>query len=144
MLPTYKDIVTRVSESPVWWDSHGVPRYEEFRPEISSSIYADEVVLLKIACQGCAREFDVEMTWDRYSCDWTGRSRTPLSEGIAFIHYGDPPNTGCCPAGPTMNCIDLRVLQFWYRAGTGWFRRSELEIELENLDQYFGDENDRI
>jgi hypothetical protein len=86
----------------------------------------------------------VEKTWDKYSCDWTGRTRASLSEEIAFIHYGDPPNSGCCPAGATMNCIDLRVLQFWARAGSTWVRSPELEIELENLDEYFGDENDRI
>jgi hypothetical protein len=144
MLPDYKDIVTRVSESPKWWDAHGVPRYDDFRPELSSNIYANEVVLLRIACQCCSREFDVEKTWDKYSCDWTGRTRASLSEGLAFIHYGDPPNSGCCPAGATMNCIDLRVLQFWARAGSTWVRSPELEIELENLDEYFGDENDRI
>lgn len=31
------------------------------------------------------------------------------------IHYGDPPNTECCAAGPTMNCWDLRVIEFWAR-----------------------------
>jgi len=50
------------------------------------------------------------------------RDRRPerLSEQIAHgtIHYGDPPNAGCCAAGPTMNCWDLRVVEYWARSFT--------------------------
>ena len=39
-----------------------------------------------------------------------------LSERIRdmTIAYGDPPNIGCCPAGPTMNSVPRRVLEYWY------------------------------
>lgn len=69
------------------------------------------------------------------------------------IHYGDPPNVGCCPAGPTMNCWDLRVLEFWERgskSGDGqtdafdamqWRRRADLEIELPDMKD---EERDRV
>lgn len=144
MLPNYKDITSRIAEPPKWWDANGVPRYDDFQPGLSSNIYTDEVALLRIVCQSCAHEFDVEVVWGKFSHDWTGRARTPLSQNIAFIHYGDPPNVGCCPAGPTMNCIDLRVLQFWARENFKWVRKPKLEIELENIEEYFGDENDRF
>lgn len=144
MLPCFNDILDRIPETPKWWDSHGVPRYENFHPKFISNIYADEVVLLRIACQSCAREFDVEVMWDKFSHNWSGLPKTPFSQNISFIHYGDPPNVGCCPAGPTMNCIDLRVLQFWARENFKWVRKPELEIELERIEEYFGDENDRL
>jgi hypothetical protein len=46
------------------------------------------------------------------------------------IHYGDPPNIGCCSAGPTENCIDIKVLEFWRRKMLDWERDSGLEIDL--------------
>lgn len=68
------------------------------------------------------------------------------------VHYGDPPSTGCCPAGDTMNCWDLRVVEYWARSFTlrklveptstsstmsgaehsqlGWTRVPTFEIEL--------------
>lgn len=36
-----------------------------------------------------------------------------------------------------MNCIDLRVLQFWRSEGGSWARIPELEMELEKLEDYF-------
>ena len=48
------------------------------------------------------------------------------------LHYGDPPNIGCCPSGPTMNCEDLKVLEFWVRSADSfdWERKTELERGL--------------
>lgn len=49
------------------------------------------------------------------------------------IHYGDPPNYGCCPAGATMNSDPLRILQFWQRSkyDRDFKRVPELEIDLD-------------
>lgn len=49
------------------------------------------------------------------------------------IHYGDPPrhdHHDDCPAGDTMNCIDLRVIEYWTRKNEArdWCRVAELEI----------------
>lgn len=63
----------------------------------------------------------------------TKRFRTLADEvRDGSIHYGDPPNIDCCPAGPTMNCDDLAVLEFWDRTDPDfvWARRSDLEIKL--------------
>lgn len=38
------------------------------------------------------------------------------------LHYGDPPNVGCCAAGATMNSIPLYVIQFWKRGDLKWER----------------------
>ncbi len=72
-------------------------------------------MLLRISCQNCDHEFDVCMSMG--PTDFIHK-RPPLADQIrnGSIHYGDPPNVGCCPAGPTMNCNDLQVLQYWRMA----------------------------
>lgn len=29
------------------------------------------------------------------------------------LHYGDPPNTGCCLSGASMNSEPRRILEYW-------------------------------
>ena len=55
----YIDITERIAEPPKWWDEHGVPRYAEFSPYLVANIYAEEVVLVEIACQACRSLFPV-------------------------------------------------------------------------------------
>ncbi|MFW6184041.1 MAG: hypothetical protein ACOC8X_09610 [Chloroflexota bacterium] len=61
--------------------------------------------------------------------------RPQLSELIdaGRLHYGDPPNAGCCPAGPTMNSEPRRVLEFYRRSNDrfGFERVLDYERELE-------------
>lgn len=126
----YSDITSRIAEPPSWYDEHGVPRYGDFTPRRLANIYWEECALVLIACQGCKREFKVAMSssaMDRFQC---GASLADVVRN-GSIHYGDPPNVDCCPAGPTMNCLDLRVLEFWLAEIPGReYRVSELEIEL--------------
>ena len=49
------------------------------------------------------------------------RSLTTMADGGA-LHYGDPPNMGCCPAGPTMSSIPREVLEMWVRGDAGGIR----------------------
>lgn len=65
MHPTYDDITGRIAEAPSWWQEGGVPRYGEFSPDRSSSIYAREVALVEIACQACGTRFKVVFTADQ-------------------------------------------------------------------------------
>lgn len=97
-------------EQPRWFDEDGVPRFCDFSPHETANIYAKHAVLLLIACQSCGTEFEVCLT-DRM------RSEPSLANLVEDdeIHYGDPPNMRCCPAGPTMNSIPIRVLEFWQR-----------------------------
>lgn len=113
---------------PRWFTESGYPRYVKFSPDECENIYASECLLMEIACQGCGKIF-------RVSLNSGLMEETSLSDIIneyKYIHYGDPPNMACCLAGPTMNCIDLRIIEFWQRDGGEWARVPELEIELED------------
>jgi hypothetical protein len=123
----YSDITDKLGP-PLWYDEHAVPRYVQFAPEETANIYAAQCALVEIACQGCGIGFLVAMSWDYM------KRREPLAKRVVdrSIHFGDPPNTGCC-AGTTMNCIDKRVIEFWVRTKKGfeWKRIKALEINLE-------------
>ena len=120
MHSNYEDIKSRIKELPKWYDSNGVPRYGEFHPDLCPNIYSNAVVLLRIACQDCHREFDVEMHSDCFS---------PI-KNPKKLHYGDPPIHDY--VGDTMNCDDLEVLQVWQKKDIGdWVRRPELEGTVE-------------
>lgn len=119
MLNSYADIRSRIAEEPKWWDENGVPRYCDFIPDEVANIYATEVALVDIACQACGHRFKVAFSWD--AVDWHAyvpEEHVPLTEAdVLRLHYGDPPNAGCCGAGATMNCDDLRVLEVWRKGG---------------------------
>lgn len=144
MKGSYDDILSRIMEPPGWFDEHGVPRWSKFAPGEQSNIYASQVVLMLIECQACAMMFRVCLSWHRLDAVFHGRAyESNLAADVRgkTIHYGDPPNTGCCAAGPTMNSLPRRVLEFWQfgdEDGTGglreWHRRPELEVEIEDPD----------
>lgn len=115
----YDDIRSRVGEPPVWFDEHAVPRYCQFTPDGCANIYAHEVALCDIACQSCGARFLVAFSWDDIEfVQGVPRKHVPLTPAdAARLHYGDPPNVRCCPSGPTMNCDDLRVVEFWRKGG---------------------------
>lgn len=152
MLASFMDIKTRIKEAPKWFDSNGVPRYGKFHPDLCPNIYADEMVLLEIACQDCGRRFLVEMNWDKFGSflrggkipsfrkrlmEWKKLSDEKKKEEWSPIHYGDPPIHGC--VGDTMNVYDLRLVQLWARSKKfPWTmtRRRRLEIELMSKDWF--------
>lgn len=127
----YSDIRDKLGE-PQWWDEYAVPRYCDFGPRQAAYIYARQIVLLLIECQNCGTEFKVCMT----SGDLDKKSLEELVQADE-IHYGDPPHTQCCPAGPTMNSVPRRVLEFWdsYDDEGGYIwdarRRPDLERGIE-------------
>lgn len=124
----YACIRRRIDEAPKWFDEHAVPRYERFVPEDVADIYAKEAVLLEIACQACARVFHVCMTLGAVSM---AESTLALQVKTGTIHYGDPPNVGCCPSGVTMNSVPKRVLEFWRKTEQcNWRRARKLEIGI--------------
>lgn len=120
----YRDIRDEIPHmEPRWWDEYAVPRYCAHSPDEVANIYADEVAFVEIACQDCGQRFLVAFS----------RSHgPPLSEVSGELHYGDPPNVGCCPAGPTMNSVPLRIVEFWRltRDPWGWERDAVLEREI--------------
>lgn len=135
----YSDIRDLIPEPPKWWDENAVPRYCNFAPSKIADIYADEAALVCIACQNCGTKFPVAFSCSSAEIEMAehrGQNAKSLAEHIKndTIHYGDPPNTHCCAAGPTMNCYDLHVIEYWRRnksTGYVWQRDKELEMPLE-------------
>jgi hypothetical protein len=134
MHESYADITSRIPGDPLWWDEHAVPRYEPFSHELAANIYADEVALCEIACCDCSRKFSVAFSrseaFELIEAAEEKREPHPtlydsLSRGN--WHYGDPPNYGCCPAGPTMNSEPIRVLEYWHRVKFDWVQRTVKE-----------------
>lgn len=132
----YNDIRSRIAEPPLWFDESAVPRYEPFTPRSLSNIYAHEAALVLIACQACATRFRV--AFSRSSMDdiqalIAERKPRTLADAIrdGSLHYGDPPNIECCAAGPTMNCDDLAVLEYWRKPKWEWERDQLLEIAID-------------
>lgn len=118
--------------TPLWHDEHGTPRFAPHHPELCADIYAREVALLEIACQGCERRFRVQVSVSAHDFlrahDAAMTLESLITTGI--IHYGDPPNVGCCPSGPTMSANDLRVLEYWRHTDGAWSRIAGLEVSL--------------
>ena len=130
MKASYKDIKNLIKDAPKWYDENGVPRYCEHHPEACPDIYSNEVILLEIACQNCHQHFKVQMSHNEIAKHLY--QKMSLSEAIKkeVIHYGDPPVHVC--AGDTMNCYDLKVVEFWERCNSfEWIRNKDLEIEIE-------------
>jgi hypothetical protein len=134
----YEDILQLTEREPIWFDEYAVPRFCEFSPKAIANIYADECALVLIQCQECHTEFQVAFSESKVNIHKLliqkalGRKMGTLAESIRShaIHYGDPPNIGCCGAGATMNCDDIKVLQYFRRSRFDWKRDKRLEIDL--------------
>lgn len=132
----YTDITSRIPEPPRWYDEDAVPRYCDPSPDTVSNIYAREVAFVEIACQNCGAEFLVAFSQAHNFHYGTGKPIPWLSERVrdGTLHYGDPPNAGCCASGPTMNSEPRRVVSFWrkdYQQSWDWERVPELEIPIQ-------------
>jgi hypothetical protein len=146
MLESYSDIRSRIATLPIWFDENGTPRYDTPHPFFSPNIYADEVLFYEIACQSCGARFLVEENWSRHNLAAimrreSGQDNPSLSERVRLkrIHYGDPP-CWACASGATMNCIDIRTVQFWSRLNGDreWARVADLEgIDLDDTDYLY-------
>lgn len=139
MQQSYDDILSRIAEPPTWYDENGVPRYGTHHPSMAPSIYTKAVALVEIACQACLRRFLVQMISDLFTFD-VDEFYALFRNGTA--HYGDPPShthtsdgTIECISGNTMNCYDLRVVEFWSRDKGDWSRVPALEVELEGIKE---------
>jgi len=126
MLPSYDDIRSRIAEPPFWYDQHGVPRYDPFRPEMLG-VYDHFAVLGEIACQSCRRRFFVATSWPLYDMSKEAIPEHVLADLVDSFDYGDPPRhdieVGRC-AGETMRSEVVRVVEAWERVGIEWVRRA--------------------
>ncbi len=136
----YSDIRDRIDELPQWWDENGVPRYCDFTADETADIYVDECVLMLIRCQNCGQEFHVCLSNNKSYSQYEGNSNLGELIKRKEIHYGDPPNIGCCPSGPTMNSVPVKILEYWTRHQLQWLRNESFEIDVlpswatENMD----------
>ena len=136
MLPDYRDINRRLGE-PLWYDEHGVPRYDPFHPDLCG-VYNDFVALMLVACQSCGRRFRVAwgVSTAASKLRHEGRApRLPTAQDSGSFGYGDPPrhdgDGGRCP-GETMTCDLIGVLQFWRDDDLkGWRRDPAHEVMFE-------------
>ena len=127
----YSDIRDRIPERPTWFDECAVPRYCRFSPHEVSDIYADETALVLITCQGCGHKFKVSFSSNSVSGTQTDLQH-PIAEAIRVntFHYGDPPNTGCCAAGASMNSEPRKVIEYWHRVDAEWEQDRSLESDI--------------
>lgn len=123
MWANYHDILSRIDEPPSWFDENAVPRFVQFEPIRLANIYARECMLLLIRCQSCRTEFQVAMSGG-------GALQNEIRDNE--IHFGDPPNTGCCDVGASMNSVPLRVLEYWRQPDVfSWVRDPALEVAID-------------
>ena len=124
MWVSYDDILKRIPEDPLWW-SDGVPRYEPFRPAMTS-VYAKEALLVEAKCQHCGRLFTMGLHSRGDYC-------RELQETDDIL-VGDPPNHDCGGPGNHMQTVPLRILEFWAlfvtRESREWQRVTSLERDL--------------
>ena len=98
-----------------------MPRYADFAPRHAANVYAREAALVGIECQACRTPFKVCVSGGRLAAEIRGGS----------LHYGDPRNVECCIGCPTMNCVDVKVLEYWRRKNLDWERNPALEVGLK-------------
>jgi hypothetical protein len=121
----YREIVDHFPTPPLWFNEDGVPRWVPFSPRECADIYADEVILMEIACQSCGHRFNVAMSHGRW--DWSNGDVRAHPGWTEPPHYGDPPNIDCCPAGATMNSEHIRVIEWWVQpSAVGEWQRKDL------------------
>ena len=127
MQHNYDDIRSRIAERPTWFDVNGVPRYGAFTPDSIPCIYANEAVLYEIQCQNCEERFLVA----GHARSFWNSSEIADDIRTHRLHYGDPPRHDC--TGDTMNCIDIRVIEYWRKNDDHeWARCPELEISIDD------------
>lgn len=158
----YEDIRNKIAEQPSWFDENAYEPFaphigadiyadeialvliacqscgREFRVAFSFGFKNRMEIAQTLFIQQIRAEFpqDQEVVEHLYKVAFEGAWKRTLADDIRSksIHYGDPPNTGCCPAGPTMNCEPHRVLEYWRKEeGSStrfqWVRDPSLEID---------------
>lgn len=128
----YDDIRMRIAEEPKWFDEYAVPRYCDFHPNEVANIYADEVVLMEIACQVCGKHFLKATSQDDFKRMMGGFSLADRIKDRDVYWNGDPPNIWCCPAGPSMTSETICICEYWTKdEHYEWVRKPEYEIILD-------------
>jgi hypothetical protein len=125
----YKDIFD-LAGTPKWFDEFGVPRYRPFAPDAVANTFASEVALVRIACCGCGKTFEVAFSRPSMS----PIPKPSIAEDLtdARLSYGASPNVDCCEAGRHMDSITRGALEYWRRSSSSgkWVRDRRFEAAL--------------
>ncbi len=147
----YSDITNLIDISPLWYDENGVPRYCAFHPSHLANIYASEAALGLIECQACRTKFRVafsELNQKDRLWDPSRQVRIAFLSDLILdqtLRYGDPPNTRCCDAGPSMSSVTVSVIEYWIKpyirlergkhikdlSLLNWIRKGEFELLID-------------
>ena len=115
---SYRDITSRISEEPKWWDENAVPRYDDFNYR-DLGVYIRYAILAEIACQSCHKRMKVGVGYEQHQITshfkdgehcFTAVPTDIVKEANNFA-WGDPPNHGC--VGDTMGAVETAILQVW-------------------------------
>jgi len=120
----YDDLLALTDRKPSFFQMGGVPRWEDFQPGSSTGVSTVDCAIAEISCQLCDTRFHVLMESSR-------SDKQTILEAIRAmtLAYRDPPNTGCCRAGPSMTSEMVRVLEYWERIETfHWKRDPSAEV----------------
>lgn len=131
MLPAYNDIRRAVGKPPVWYDTHGVPRYTTFHPELLG-VYDQYALLAHVKCAApnCEAVLAVGDGRPRMTISCAGdQPYTPVSldDWVEHWSFGDPPRHDCPGAGETMSSNLEGIAEAWERVDLDWQRRYDLE-----------------
>lgn len=121
-------------QAPTWWID-GEPRFHDFRP--SEFPVTETCVLLRVECQGCAREFDVAVrarpnTGPNLAATPLNGDGNELAREMAELPH-PPPHIGGCGCeciGGSLPGQPVAVLQAWMGGPLRRTRRIDLEGEL--------------
>ncbi len=120
----YDDLLSLTDSKPTFYQKDGVPRWAPFHPGQSTGVYAEEAATLEVSCQSCDARFHVLI--ERRSHDHGPTIAQRIED--RSLHYGDPPNVGCCISGPSMNSEPVSILGYWRRERFEWIRDETLQI----------------
>jgi len=129
MKPNYNDLLRlgqQCKRKPLWYDENGAPRFVRFHPKYSTNPYTSLVVLARIRCTECNREFLVEMT----SSYLDSRIHFPP---ISWT-YGRPPDHEC-DYGCLKAAKHIEIVRAYRYSKSGWIRRQDLEgVCIESMN----------
>ncbi len=132
MYPIYKDIRNRLG-APLWHDSYGVPRYDEFHPKLLG-IYDKYAVLFLVQCQTCHQLFPCAFGMPGYHfVNDKFDIIDNVDDFLKYVTWGDAPyheeEQQC--SGTTMSTSIVKLLSVWSQESGKW---ESLEITQAMTD----------
>lgn len=135
MKPNYNDISEVTDTDPLWYDSHGVPRFCEFDIKYRSNIYTNAVALCVVSCARCGKHFTIEINSNNLFS--TGDFVQSVIESSFDGVYGDPPihlHNGDICVGCTTVCNAVGVISLWVKDNSGPLKEVDIVSVMDEAD----------